>query len=216
MEVYTRTEAIKLVMLNFVFMWVVFAIGAFTLGPLFVSFGALMIIPILAMFAILMLVMKFHNKVLNYLVSYLYVFVIGFSVYSTLVAYTGALGAKVVSLVVITCILIFAACACIGYFTNINFGKLGNILLVAFIALFLFYIIAIFVNFGHLVMTIVSGIGVVIFIGYTLYDFYILREYDLDAPSIPIAALGIFVDLLNLIIQALHFVYSLTQLLKDE
>jgi uncharacterized protein len=94
-----------------------------------------------------------------------------------------------------TTALFVAACGAYGYATRRDLSSWARTLFWALLALIVFGIVAIFVSIpGSNV--IYSVLGLVIFGGFTIYDFNRLRRSTPDA-AVPIAA-GIFLDVFNI------------------
>jgi FtsH-binding integral membrane protein len=96
--------------------------------------------------------------------------------------------------------LFVAGCGAYGYATRKDLASWGRALFWALLALIAFGIVAIFVSIpGEDV--IYAVLGLVIFGGFTIYDFNRLRRSSADA-AVPIAA-GIFLDIFNIFLLAL-------------
>ena len=91
--------------------------------------------------------------------------------------------------------LFIGALGSIGYATNRDLSGLARMSFWALLALLLFGIVAIFVRIPHSSL-IYSVAGLVIFAGFTLFDFQRLRRSQ-DVESAPLLAASIFLDILN-------------------
>ncbi|WP_042373788.1 Bax inhibitor-1/YccA family protein [Streptacidiphilus neutrinimicus] len=91
--------------------------------------------------------------------------------------------------------LFIASLGSIGYATNRDLSGLARMCFWALLALLLFGIVAIFVRIPHSSL-IYSVVGLVIFAGFTLFDFQRLRRSQ-DIASAPLLAASIFLDVLN-------------------
>jgi modulator of FtsH protease len=91
--------------------------------------------------------------------------------------------------------LFIAGFGAAGYATRRDLSALVRVCFFALIALILFGILLIFVNIpgGHLIYAI---LGLVIFAGFTMYDFQRLRKTS-DIREAPLLAASIFLDILN-------------------
>jgi FtsH-binding integral membrane protein len=83
-----------------------------------------------------------------------------------------------------------------GYATKRDLSSWGRVLFFALLGLILLGVVAIFVRIPAANWVYTIG-GIVIFGGYTIFDFNRLRRTDIEGAAIPIAA-GIFLDILNL------------------
>jgi FtsH-binding integral membrane protein len=91
--------------------------------------------------------------------------------------------------------LFIAGFGAAGYATRRDLSALARVLFWALVALIVFGIVLIFVNIpgGALVYSV---LGLVIFAGFTMFDFQRLRT-STDATSAPFLAASIFLDILN-------------------
>jgi modulator of FtsH protease len=88
-----------------------------------------------------------------------------------------------------------AGLGAIGYATRRDLSRWARFLSWALLALIIFGVVLIFINIPH-ANIIYAVLGIVIFGGYTIFDFNRLRRADM-ASSVPIAA-SIFLDTFNI------------------
>jgi modulator of FtsH protease len=91
--------------------------------------------------------------------------------------------------------LFIAAFGSAGYATRRDLSGLARVAFWALLALIVFGIVAIFVNIPGAALTY-SVLGLVIFAGFTMFDFQRLRRAK-DITEAPLLAASIFLDLLN-------------------
>lgn len=96
----------------------------------------------------------------------------------------------------------------IGMYSGIDFSFLGGFLAFALLALILISIVRIFIHIGGMKRRLIAGFGVIIFIGYLLYDFNNLSKAAKieQANTWPVAmnyAIEIYLDIINLFLQLL-------------
>ena len=91
--------------------------------------------------------------------------------------------------------LFIAALGSAGYATDRDLSGLARMSFWALLALLVFGVVAIFVRIPHSSL-IYSVLGLVIFAGFTLFDFQRLRRSQ-DFASAPLLAASIFLDILN-------------------
>ncbi|HET6172783.1 MAG TPA: Bax inhibitor-1 family protein [Gaiellales bacterium] len=98
--------------------------------------------------------------------------------------------------------LFIAGFGAAGYATRRDLSALARICFFALIALILFGIVLIFVNIpgGDLIYSI---LGLVIFAGFTMFDFQRLRRSS-DIKAAPLLAASIFLDILNVFLLLLN------------
>jgi FtsH-binding integral membrane protein len=91
--------------------------------------------------------------------------------------------------------LFIAALGSIGYATSRDLSGVARMSFWALLALLVFGVVAIFVRIPHASL-IYSVAGLVIFAGFTLFDFQRLRRSQ-NLDSAPVLAASIFLDVLN-------------------
>ena len=113
------------------------------------------------------------------------------------------LGAKVLS---ITALIVFATFA-VGVYTKIDFGFLGGFLFIALCGLILFSLVRIFSSMPRATERWISGIGVVIFTLYLIYDFNRLAKLEAaginDWHTAVRISISIYLDIINLFLDLL-------------
>ncbi len=90
--------------------------------------------------------------------------------------------------------LFIAGAGTVGYLTKRDLSGLGRICLFALLGLIAFGLIAMFVSIPY-ANIIYCVAGLVIFAGYTVFDFWRLRRAGED--DVPLIALSIFLDVVN-------------------
>jgi len=127
---------------------------------------------------------------------------LGLGIGPTVQAYAEAFGAEVVAQAAGATALFVAAFGTWGYATRRDLAPLVRYLFWALLALIAFGIVMIFVSIpgGYVIYSIV---GLVIFAGYTMYDFQRLRRSNNPDDAVYLAA-SIFVDVLNIFLLILN------------
>lgn len=207
-----KNDILSKILRVFAMYWLVTGVGLFVGG--FLPRG--LVIPISILTVVLMIVMAFMrtNKKVSYLLSYSVAFLTGITLRSSLAFYLGSLGTAIVLQVFGTTAFVFILFGIIGYITKRNLSGLGGILFIALLALIIFSIIAIFVPIGNVGILIASFFGVVIFIGYTLYDFNMIAQGNIREEDIPQVALGLYLDFLNLFLDLLRLVNAAKNIIE--
>lgn len=175
-----------------------------------------LIMPISIVTLILLVLMMFSRTMrrLGRFVSMVVALLTGITMYSLLNFYLGALGGGLVLLVFGTTAIIFVAAGLIGYFSKKDFSSWGNILFIILIGLIVFSLIAIFVDFSDLIWVIVSGLGVILFTVYTMVDMNRVAKHPIHDEDVPMIALNLYLDFINLFQNLLRFVYNLRRMLQ--
>ncbi len=103
-----------------------------------------------------------------------------------------------------------AACGAIASFSGINFGKLGNFLTVALLALIAVGIFAIFVPFSAGVNIVYSLIGMTVFTLFFLFDFFRLSEEEDTWATAVLLTMKLYLDYINFLLFALRLIAALS------
>lgn len=104
----------------------------------------------------------------------------------------------------------FGAMSLYGYFTDSDLSKFGSILVMALIGLIICSIVNIFME-SETMYWIISGAGVLIFVGLTAWDTQKIKQMALTMPNATdgrlatIGALSLYLDFINLFIYLLRF-----------
>ncbi|MDJ1632102.1 Bax inhibitor-1 family protein [Bacillus velezensis] len=101
--------------------------------------------------------------------------------------------------------VIFAVLGTIGAKTKKDLSFLWSFLLVAVIALLAVGIFNIFSPLNSAAMMAYSVIGTIVFSMYILYDLNQIKHRDITADLIPLMALTLYIDFINLFINLLRF-----------
>ncbi|GEK33882.1 Bax inhibitor-1/YccA family protein [Kurthia sibirica] len=175
-----------------------------------------LIMPISIVTLVLLVLMMFSRTMrkMSKWISIIVATLTGITMFSLLNFYLGALGGGIVLLVFGSTAVIFVAAGLIGYFSKKDFSSWGNILFIILIGMIVFSIIAIFVNFSSLVLVVVSGLGVILFTVYTMYDMNRVAKQPILDEEVPMIALNLYLDFINLFQNLLRFVYNLRKMLS--
>lgn len=104
----------------------------------------------------------------------------------------------------------FGAMSVYGYFTKSDLSKIGSILYMALFGLIICIVVNLFMNSGTLDL-IISGAGVLIFIGLTAWDTQKIKTMvqmnpnATDGRLATIGALTLYLDFINLFLYLLRF-----------
>jgi FtsH-binding integral membrane protein len=92
-----------------------------------------------------------------------------------------------------------AVCGLVATFSGINFSGLGRFLMIGLFGLIIVGVINCFVAFGHVVTIAYCLIGIVVFTGYFLVDFYRVAHDDDTWENAIDACMQLFLDFINLL-----------------
>lgn len=199
-----RYNALEQVMKWFGIFWLITGVGLFVGG--FVP-DELMIPISIATFVIL-LISSFLRKSkkggikLGILISFL----LGITLRNVAEYYIGDLGFSIVASVVISCVILFSILSFIGFKLKRDLSGWGNILLILLIGLIIFSLVSFFIPFSSVLVLILSGIGFILFSLFTVYDMNRIAKGHVRDEDIGVVALGLYLNLLNMILDLLRIV----------
>lgn len=194
-------------MLTFFFALLV-SIGGMYLGTLLPASARIPLFVVeLALIIGIMFLRK--SKVVGYSLMYAFMVVSGATLQFAIGYYIATIGTAVVFQTVAVAVLVYAGLAIYATYSKEDFRFLGGFLFASLIGLIVLGLIQFFVPFVGVMETVYAGFGLLIFIGYTLYDFSRMSKEGFDESEIPLMVVNIYLDLVNIILYALRFVKSL-------
>ncbi|MBR5552059.1 MAG: Bax inhibitor-1/YccA family protein [Muribaculaceae bacterium] len=137
---------------------------------------------------------------------FLFAIVNGLSLAPIFLLYTGESIASTFFITAAT----FGAMSIYGYFTNSDLSKFGSIMVMALIGLIICSVVNIFMK-SETMYWIISGAGVLIFVGLTAWDTQKIKQMALTMPNATdgrlatIGALSLYLDFINLFLYLLRF-----------
>ncbi len=191
------------------------AAGTFTgfqyLGPLFIENPAWMWV-FFALELILVFTARFWStkRPINYVLFAAFAFVTGVTIVpllASLILEFGGPGIIIKAFLATT--LTFTAAAAIGAVSQRSFAGLGGFLMIGLIGMIIVSVIGIFIPWSNTFEMIFSGIGVLLFTGYTLYDVQRLKVYPHDRYID--AALQLYLDIFNLFLFILRLIAGVSR-----
>lgn len=162
----------------------------------------------LAILEIAMLIGAFimrRKKAIGYTFLYVFTFISGMTTYPIIAHYLALAGANVVILAGVTTTVVFGGLALYATTTKRDLSFLRGILLAALLALVAISIFNLFSPLSSTAMLVFSFIGILVFSGYVLYDFNRMKHYGVTAEEVPLMALNLYLDFINLFINILRF-----------
>ena len=183
----SKARAYGKVWLFFVYYWIIFGIGCY--------FGQFLPMewrkPLSIVLLVLVLFTVLTNRARKYglVISHIYAIVVGLLSYATFTAYLQNLGTEVFYKNVLLAIGAFIAFGIIGYFF------MGKYLFVTLVALIVAGIIGMFVN-NPIFHTIITIVGLLLFLLYTLYDFNRMKRGQYSPREM---GFNLFINLLHII-----------------
>lgn len=193
-------------------------LGAFIgmlLGKLFVppSLVPLFIVIEVGML-IASIVIRMRGRNIGYTFLYAFTAISGVTLYPVIEAYGTVLGADMVSGAFLSTAGIFGGLSLYAARSKRDFSFLAGFLFAGTIGLVLMGLVSLFVSFGSATNLVWSMFGILIFSGWVLYDVSQYR-HGIDAESVPLAALNLYLDFINLFLYILRFLASIVGLNRD-
>ncbi|MHC0036195.1 Bax inhibitor-1/YccA family protein [Pseudoneobacillus sp. C159] len=161
----------------------------------------------LALLELGMLVFAFFlrkRKAISYTFLYVFTFISGVTTYPIVAYYLATTGANVVLSALGTTAVVFTGLAIYATTTKKDLSFLRGILMAALLALIAISIFNMIWPLSSTGMLAFSFIGVLVFSGYVLFDFNRMKHYGVSAEEVPLMALNLYLDFINLFISLLR------------
>ncbi|MFC1656161.1 Bax inhibitor-1 family protein [Patescibacteria group bacterium] len=143
---------------------------------------------------------------LNYILFSLFALLTGITITPLLLMATVIGGIGIVIKALLATFLMFTAAGVIGYTTKKSLEGMRGFLFVSLIGMIIVGVIGIFIPWGSTFEMIYAGIGVLLFTGYTMYDFQRIKRFPQDRYIE--AAMHLYLDIFNLFIFILRLILS--------
>lgn len=160
------------------------------------------------------IVIRIRGRNIGYTFLYVFTAVSGVTLYPVIEAYGSRLGANVVSGAFLSTAAIFGGLSLYAARSKRDFSFLGGFLFAGTIGLVLMGLLSLFLHFGSATTMVWSMIGVLLFSGWVLYDVAQYR-HGIDPDQVPLAALNIYLDFINLFLYILRFLASIAGINRD-
>ncbi|MGG3471304.1 Bax inhibitor-1/YccA family protein [Neobacillus pocheonensis] len=198
----TSTEFMPSVLRTFAFSLAIAFLG--TMAGVFVP--PMLFIPLMILeFVMLMAAFFFRRKkAISYSFLYIFTFISGITLYPIVAHYIAAAGGEIVMMAFGTTTVVFTGIAVYAAKSKQNFSFLGGFLLAALLAMMAIAIFNFFVPLSSTGMLAYSFIGVLVFSGYVLFDISRMKHYGVRPEEVPLMALNLYLDFINLFISILR------------
>jgi len=173
--------------------------GAFVVPP-----GLFMPLMILEFVMLISAFFFRRRKAVSYAFLYIFTFISGITLYPIVAYYLSTSGANVVGMAFASTTVVFTGIAIYAAKSKHNFSFLGGFLLAAILALVAISIYNIFLPLSSTGMLAYSFIGVLVFSGYVLFDISRMKHYGVRPEDVPLMALNLYLDFVNLFISILR------------
>lgn len=175
-----------------------------TMAGMFVPPSLFLPLAILEVVMLLVVIFFRRKKAISYTFLYAFTFISGITLYPIVAYYAATAGANVVMMAFGTTTVVFTGVGVYAAKSKRNFSFLGGFLLAALLALVAISIFNIFIPLSSTGMLAYSFIGVLVFSGYVLFDISRMKHYGVSAEEVPLMALNLYLDFVNLFISILR------------
>jgi uncharacterized protein len=203
MYAYSDNSMMPSVMRTFAFSLAIAFIG--TMAGVFVPpalFLPLVIVELAMLIGVFFLRKK---KAISYAFLYAFTFISGMTMYPVIAHYIAVSGANVVINALGATTVVFAGLAIYATKTKRDLSFLGGMLMAALLALIAVSIFNWIWPLSSTGMMAYSFIGILVFSGYVLFDFNRMKHYGVSPEEVPLMALNLYLDFINLFLFILRF-----------
>ncbi|MBM7650677.1 Bax inhibitor-1/YccA family protein [Neobacillus cucumis] len=173
--------------------------GAFVVPP-----GLFMPLMILEFVMLITAFFFRRRKAVSYGFLYTFTFISGITLYPIIAYYLSTAGANVVGMAFASTTVVFTGISIYAAKSKRNFSFLGGFLLAAILALIAIGIYNMFLPLSSTGLLAYSFIGVLVFSGYVLFDISRMKHYGVRPEDVPLMALNLYLDFINLFISILR------------
>lgn len=145
-----------------------------------------------------------RRKAISYTFLYVFTFLSGVTTFPIVAHYTATAGGNTVFLALATTVTVFGGLSVYAAKTKRDLSFLRGMLLAALLALVAISIFSIFWPLSSTAMLAYSFIGVLVFSGYVLFDINMMKQHGVKAEEVPLMALNLYLDFINLFISLLR------------
>jgi len=170
--------------------------------------GVLMIVE-LVMIVVAMFVQRRRRMGYGFVLAF--TFISGITLYPIIASYTLLMGPQIILKALGVTAVAFLVASIVASRTTLDFSFLGGFLFVGLMVIVLMGVVSLFVGFSTQFSLIYSILGVVIFVGYILYDVNRLVRVGIADADVPWIVLSLYLDFVNLFL----FVLRLLGILQD-
>jgi FtsH-binding integral membrane protein len=146
------------------------------------------------------------KRPLNYVLFSLFALLTGITITPLLLMAAVTAGMGVIIKALLATLLMFSAAGLIGWKTQRSLEGMRGFLFITLIGMIIVGVIGIFIPWGSTFEMIFAGIGVLLFSGYTMYDFQRIKRFPEDRYID--AAMHLYLDIFNLFIFILRLILS--------
>lgn len=154
---------------------------------------------------IMMMFFARKRKALGYPMMFAFMFVSGLTLFPAISYYVSILGGAMVLRALGITAVAFGGTAAYAMISKADFRFLRSFLTVSIIAMLGMIVLQWFFPISGTAQLIFSGFGILVFVGFTLYDFSRLTIEGFTDRDIPLLVVCIYLDIVNLFLYILEF-----------
>jgi uncharacterized protein len=155
---------------------------------------------------VMMMFFARKRKAIGYPMMFAFMFISGLTLYPAISFYVSILGGMVVLRALGITAIAFGGTAAYAMISKQDFRFLGGFLFVSVIAMLGMIVLQWFFPISGTAQLIFSGFGILVFVGFTLYDFSRLTIEGFTDRDIPLLVVCIYLDIVNLFLYILEFI----------
>ena len=197
---YTLPKILRAFTLSLAISLLGFITGNFVPPALFLPLMILELVMLIAAFFVR------RRKMFSYGFLYTFTFISGITLYPVVTSYLMTIGAKPVLMSLTATVTIFGGLSLYASTTKRDFSFLGGFLTAALLALIVIAIFNIFSPLSSTATLIYSFIGILVFSGYVIFDVNRIKQHGLSDEEVPLMALNLYLDFVNLFLYILRFI----------
>ncbi|MFC4182621.1 Bax inhibitor-1/YccA family protein [Saccharococcus thermophilus] len=183
------------------------ATGGLYIGQ-WIPIGMYLPLNILEIILLIAMIFARSKKTVGHPLMYSFMLVSGATLYPLIGHYVAVIGAEAVLKAFALAVISFSGVAIYAAKTKEDFSFLGGFLTLGAFALLGLLIIQWFIPFSSVGQLGISALGILIFLGFTIYDINRLARYGFTEADIPMIVVNIYLDFINLFIYILRFFAS--------
>ena len=197
---YTLPKVLRTFTLSLAVSLLGFIVGNFVPPALF--------LPIMILEFVMLIAAIFvrRRKMLSYGFLYAFTFISGITLFPIVTSYLITIGAKPVLMSLAATVAIFGGLSLYASTTKRDFSFLGGFLTAALLALIVIGIFNLFSPLSSTATLVYSFIGILVFSGYVIFDVNRMKQYGVSDEAVPLMALNLYLDFVNLFIYILQFI----------
>ncbi|KMY45183.1 membrane protein [Bacillus sp. FJAT-27916] len=197
---YTLPKVLRTFTLSLAVSLLGFIVGNFVPPALFLPIMILEFVMLIAAFFVR------RRKMLSYGFLYAFTFISGITLFPIVTSYLITIGAKPVLMSLAATVAIFGGLSLYASTTKRDFSFLGGFLTAALLALIVIGIFNLFSPLSSTATLVYSFIGILVFSGYVIFDVNRMKQYGVSDEAVPLMALNLYLDFVNLFIYILQFI----------